>query len=296
MELTVARNAGFCFGVEKAVNAVYEAAGHKNRIYTYGPIIHNETVVEDLKHRGVGVIHSLEEVDRLAAEAAESGEKITIVIRSHGVSRDVMSHIQESGLAIIDTTCPFVSRIHQLVEDASKRGSQIVIIGNAGHPEVVGTMGWSHEPASVIGTTEEAENWDGDLSRPVLVVAQTTFNTDKFQELVAILQRRAYNIAVVNTICNATRMRQQEARRVAAQSDVMIVIGGKSSSNSAKLYEICRKECHDTYFIQTVRDLPERDFSTLRVGITAGASTPKKYHRGGSKLCPNRPKRILNKC
>lgn len=267
-QVITAASAGFCFGVQKAVDAVYSELEKGGRIYTYGPIIHNETVVADFEKKGVRVVETPEEIAAL--------EEGTLVIRSHGVSRQSCGQIRGSRVHCVDATCPFVKRIHNIVDEESAKGSQIVIIGNAGHPEVEGIMGWSRVPAAVIGTEKEAREYGGDLSRPVCVVSQTTFQPEKFNELVAILQKRRYNMSIVNTICNATHERQEEARKIARIADVMIVIGGRTSSNSAKLYEICRKECPNTVFIQTAEDLAlELTGEEKVIGITAGASTPK---------------------
>ena len=274
-ELETAKSAGFCFGVEKAVNTVYSEIGKSRKIYTYGPIIHNENVVEDLRKQGVGIAMNEDDIVRIAEECRKDCTPATVIIRSHGVPKKTLDFIREQGLDVIDATCPFVARIHRIVEEESAKGSQIVIIGNAGHAEVEGTMGWSCSGASVIETKEEAQNFTADPEKPVTIVAQTTFSMVKFDELVDILMDKGYNTNVVNTICNATRQRQEEARAIASRSDVMIVIGGRNSSNSAKLCDICRGVCPETYFIQTVRDLPVLDLGSAKVGITAGASTPK---------------------
>ncbi len=240
----------------------------KHKISTYGPIIHNEVVVDDLKSRGVNVIQSEDEI----SNAADG----TIVIRSHGVPKALYEKIKNSAVETVDTTCTFVKRIHEIVDSASQKGEQVVIIGNHGHAESEGHLGWASGPATIIETAEEAENYDGNKETPVTVVAQTTFNGDKFEELVAILQKNGYNVHDMNTICNATRERQQEAKELAAKADIMIVIGGKGSSNTTKLFDICRGECAHTYFIQTVHDLHlELQGGERLIGITAGASTPK---------------------
>ncbi|MCI2049707.1 MAG: 4-hydroxy-3-methylbut-2-enyl diphosphate reductase [Lachnospiraceae bacterium] len=268
MEIILAKTAGFCFGVQRAVDTVYQEISSGGPIYTYGPIIHNETVVADLESRGVHVIDTPEDIAKLHAG--------TLIIRSHGVTRELYETIRKSGLKCVDTTCPFVKRIHDIVEEESAKGSQIVIIGNAGHPEVEGTMGWSHTPVTVIETTEQARSFIPEKGKKVCVVSQTTFNADKFADLVAILKDSDYNVSAMNTICGATRERQKEAREIASMADAMIVIGGSTSSNSAKLFEICRKECPKTYFIQTQNDLPLPLTGNEKVvGITAGASTPK---------------------
>lgn len=267
MEIRLAESAGFCFGVKRAVEQVYEQIGKGQNIVTFGPIIHNEEVVKDLEAKGVSVIETEEELKTL--------REGTIVIRSHGVSRKIYDLIEERGLKCVDATCPFVKRIHRIVEKESREGKKIVIIGNPGHPEVEGIMGWSETPAAVIESEKEAENFMENISQPIFIVSQTTFNYNKFKELVEIFKKRGYNVNVVNTICNATEERQSEAARIAAEVDVMIVIGGKHSSNTQKLYEICSEKCAATYFIQTLEDLHlELPKTATLVGITAGASTP----------------------
>ena len=266
MEVILAKSAGFCFGVKRAVETVYQQVEKGGHIYTYGPIIHNEAVVRDLEEKGVSVIKDTD-LDRL-----EDG---TVIIRSHGVPREVCGRIEKQGLTCVDATCPFVKRIHTIVEQESRAGKQIIVIGNPGHPEVEGIMGWSETPAIVIESEKEAQNLNCPPGKDICLVSQTTFNYNKFQELVEIIQKKGYNISVANTICNATEERQAEAKLIASQVDAMIVIGGTHSSNTAKLYEICRRECENTCFIQTLDDL-QLDFpeSVFRVGITAGASTP----------------------
>lgn len=267
MEVLLAQSAGFCFGVKRAVEKVYEQLEEGKKIYTYGPIIHNEEVVKDLEKRGVSVISGEEGLEQLKEGA--------VVIRSHGVSRKIYELIQKNNLECIDVTCPFVKRIHKIVERESADGQKIVIIGNAGHPEVEGIMGWSNTPAMVVGSREEAENFQENVSQKLCIVSQTTFNYNKFQELVEIFQKRGYNVNVVNTICSATEERQKEAGEIAAKVDAMIVIGGRHSSNTQKLYGICREKCAATYFIQTLEDLHlELPKTAALVGITAGASTP----------------------
>ena len=267
MEVILAEHAGFCFGVKRAVEQVYEQAATGKPIYTYGPIIHNEEVVRDLEKRGVRVIENEEQLQKITEG--------TVVIRSHGVPKRVCEMIEAQGLECVDATCPFVKRIHRIVEAHSQAGDQIVIVGNAGHPEVEGIMGWSKEPAVVVGTPEEARNFANKNAKNLCIVSQTTFNYNKFQDMVEIFMQKGYNDSVVNTICNATEVRQTEARKIASQVDVMIVIGGKHSSNTRKLYEICAQECTNTHFIQTLDDLHLNLPKSVRlVGITAGASTP----------------------
>ena len=267
MEVILAKSAGFCFGVKRAVDTVYEQIESGDKIYTYGPIIHNEEVVKDLERKGVEVIGNEEEL--------ASAGKGTVIIRSHGVEKSVCDCIESQGLKCVDATCPFVKKIHRIVAEKSNEGQQIIIIGNPQHPEVQGICGWSKTPPVVIETPEEAEKFTAEKDQKICIVSQTTFNYNKFQELVEIFMKKGYDIGVVNTICNATEERQTEARNIASRVDVMIVIGGTHSSNTRKLYEICKKECENTYFIQTLDDLHlELPKSAKLVGITAGASTP----------------------
>ena len=265
-EVILAKSAGFCFGVKRAVDTVYEQTGKKN-VYTFGPIIHNEEVVKDLEKKGVFVINTMEELDDITEG--------TVIIRSHGVSSAVYEALRKKGVEIVDATCPFVLKIHNIVKQESANGKQIVIIGNEKHPEVEGIMGWSKTQVHVVDTVEKAQNLQLDPQREVCIVSQTTFNYNKFKELVEIISEKGYNIIIRNTICNATEERQTEAREIAKRVDAMIVIGGSSSSNTRKLYEICKKECYDTFYIQTINDLDLESLGRAEcIGITAGASTP----------------------
>ncbi len=267
-QLITAGTAGFCFGVERAVNLVYDllAAGRKP-LYTYGPIIHNETVVDELAEAGVRILHGMDEL-----EQAEPG---TVVIRSHGVSRSEEERMRELGFTVADATCPFVKKIHRLAEAADAAGKTVVIAGDPSHPEVKGICGWCARKPLVIA---EEEDIPSDFpENDIFIVAQTTFNLKKFEKIVAKLKASGYNISVVNTICNATQRRQSEAESIASQVEAMIVIGGSQSSNTKKLCEICRANCAQTYYIQSLADLSNPGFSPVRsIGITAGASTPKK--------------------
>ena len=280
MEVLLAKSAGFCFGVKRAVDRVYELAQTSAKIYTYGPIIHNEEVVGDLEKKGVSVIETKEELRQI--------KEGVIVIRSHGVAKEIYDQIEQQGLECVDATCPFVKRIHNIVEKESANGKQILIIGNAGHPEVEGIMGWSSTPAMVAECAEEIEQIHCNPDQPVCIVSQTTFNYNKFQDIVEIIAKKGYDITVLNTICNATEVRQTEARKVAQCSDVMIVIGDRHSSNTQKLFEICKNECKNTYYIQTS---DEMDYTQIRsnnnVGITAGASTPNNIIEEVSKNVRN---------
>jgi (E)-4-hydroxy-3-methyl-but-2-enyl pyrophosphate reductase (IPP and DMAPP forming) len=265
LKVKLADSAGFCFGVKRAVELVYREAEKDTQVYTFGPIIHNDEVVKDLNDKGVKVINNTEELNQISEG--------TIIIRSHGISKDTFDQIQEKGLQIVDATCPYVKKIHTIVSEQTNRS--IVIIGNDKHPEVEGIKGWCNQPVTVIETEEEAEKFHAESGKKLCIVAQTTFNYKKFKDLVEIISKKGYDILALNTICNATEERQTEAKELAKVSDAMIVIGGKHSSNTQKLYEICKKECEDTYYIQTLDDLDLEKIKSFRsVGITAGASTP----------------------
>ena len=272
MSVELANTAGFCFGVKRAVDTVYQQIEQYRgeKIFTYGPIIHNEEVIKDLRSHGVEVLNDEEELKTADADV--------VVIRSHGVAKYIYDILEERGITCVDATCPFVKKIHKIVAEKSAEGSYIVIVGNGEHPEVQGIRGWAGEQVTVVQTPEDAERFElPDKDQKVCIVAQTTFNYNKFKELVEIISKKRYDIVVLNTICNATKERQTEARQIAARVDAMVVIGDKRSSNTQKLFEICKEECLNTYYIQTLDDL---DINQLRsvesVGITAGASTPNK--------------------
>ncbi len=275
MKITTAKSAGFCFGVQRAVDLVYKEIEKGEHVYTFGPIIHNEEVVADLSDKGVKVIERPEELKTLPAG--------TIIIRSHGVSEELQEELSSYGHKVIDATCPYVKKIHRAVREKSSEGQHIIIVGNPAHPEVEGIIGWcknifNKSDASdftVIEDEKEAEAFHLPGEQKICIVSQTTFNYKKFQDIVEIIMEKGYDIFVLNTICNATEDRQTQAYELAKQSDAMIVIGGKHSSNTRKLYEICKKECENTYYIQKLDDLDLSLFKSYRnVGITAGASTP----------------------
>lgn len=268
MKVLLAKSAGFCFGVKRAVEQVYEQiAGADQPVYTYGPIIHNGEVVKDLEQKGVTVLNTEEELQNL--------QEGIVIIRSHGVGRHIYELLAKNHITVVDATCPFVKKIHQIVQKQQAEGRRVVIIGNANHPEVEGIRGWGDENTFVIETPEQIENLPLIPEEKLCIVSQTTFNYKKFQDLVEKFTKKGYDILVLNTICNATQERQVEAGRIASEVEAMIVIGDKNSSNSQKLYEICQKQCQNTYFIQTLGDLnPECVNSVRSVGITAGASTP----------------------
>ena len=275
MKVKTAKTAGFCFGVKRAVDKVYELIENGvSPIYTLGPIIHNEEVVSDFEKKGVTVITEAD-IPKL--------HEGTVVIRSHGVGRRIYDMLEAAGISFVDVTCPFVLKIHRIVERESRAGKQIIIFGDPSHPEVKGICGWCEGSCTVLRNREDAENFVPDPGRIPCIVSQTTFNYNKFKELVEILCKKRYDnnvlniLNILNTICNATEERQREAKNIAGEVDTMLVVGGRHSSNTQKLFEICKKECGNTYYIQTPVDLDSEMFQcSSYVGITAGASTPNK--------------------
>ncbi len=270
MKVLVAKSAGFCFGVRRAVDLVteqVEAGGVP--VYTYGPIIHNEQVVQELEGKGVRVIRDLREL--------ETVPKGKLIIRSHGVARGVQEAMEQAGFTVIDATCPFVKKIHRIAEETGKRGETFIIAGDPDHPEVQGIVGWATGRAEVVRSPEEAAALPLSPGERIVVAAQTTFRAERFENIVAILTKRGYYKTVMNTVCSATDERQTEARRIACQVDAMIVVGGRHSSNTRKLYKICKEHCGNTYLIETLDDLDLKPFQSFScAGITAGASTPNK--------------------
>ncbi|MCQ2497296.1 MAG: 4-hydroxy-3-methylbut-2-enyl diphosphate reductase [Lachnospiraceae bacterium] len=270
MEVKLAKYAGFCFGVKRAVDTVYERVDSGRRIYTYGPIVHNEEVVKDMEAQGVSVIKNEEALDDFNPEPDS-----LVVIRAHGVTKREYDKLTAKGFEIIDATCPFVKKIHNIAIEQETLGRQVLIAGDPEHPEIKGIVGWCNGPVKVFRNYEDAEKFVPEKGINYVLLAQTTFQVKKFKEIVDLFANKEYNIYVVNTICNATEERQRSAAELSQEADAMIVIGSNGSSNTRKLYEICRERCENTYYIQTLDDLhlvlPN---TTKLVGITAGASTP----------------------
>ncbi|MFV0528916.1 MAG: 4-hydroxy-3-methylbut-2-enyl diphosphate reductase [Lachnospiraceae bacterium] len=270
MKIRMASTAGFCFGVKRAVDKAYALAeSSSKKLYTIGPLIHNEEVVSDLMKRGVYPLSSREELEALT--------DAIVLIRSHGVGKPTYELLEALGLEVVDLTCPYVLKIHRAVEKDSEAGRQIIIIGDAAHPEVIGISEWCQTPPIIINNRESAQKVDINPKVGCTIVVQTTFNHKNFKELVDILAKKGYDSTVLNTICNATHERQCEAKKIASKVDTMIVVGGKNSSNTQKLFEICKNQCSNTYHIQTHNDISSDMFqSSSCIGITAGASTPNK--------------------
>lgn len=266
--ITLAKTAGFCFGVNRAVNLVYELSD-KEKVCTLGPIIHNTEMVKELEKRGVII----------ADKPADVKDDYTIVIRSHGVSKNVYDEINRLGFKYSDATCPFVSKIHRTVAKAGKENSIVLIIGDKDHPEVKGIEGHCCGEFFTAKYHDQVEKLINDnpklKTEPVTVVSQTTFDVSEWKKSLEIIKKLCTNAVIFDTICNATAERQEEARSLAEKVDLMIVIGDKTSSNTCKLYDICKRVCSRTYLVETYKDLSAIDFkAACNIGVTAGASAP----------------------
>ena len=247
-EVTVAKSAGFCFGVDRAVKMVYSELEKNTRVATLGPIIHNQDVVNDMKSRGARIISSVDEL--------EEGE--TVVIRSHGVGRSVYEQIAQKGNRMLDATCPFVSRIHKIVAEKSAEGYFILIAGDSTHPEVQGIVGHCDENCLVFKDNFELKDFFEkkylNLKKRVAIVAQTTYNIVIWGECLKVIPEDNPDVVIFDTICNATDARQSDARTLAQRSDLMLVVGGRHSSNTVKLFEVCSEYCK-TYHIENADEL-----------------------------------------
>ena len=268
MKITVAKSAGFCFGVNRAVELVEQAAGTGSRVVTLGPIIHNRHAVTRFAEMGVGVIEH--------PTQAQKGD--TVVIRSHGVSQAVQQQLEAQGVNIVDATCPFVKRIHNIVSDAEKEGRLPIIIGTAHHPEVEGIAGWCGD-CRVFGSAEELEKWAHDneipADLPICMVCQTTSTESLWKSCVNFAKKQFTNLKIFDTICKATESRQGEAAQLARQCQAMVVVGDATSSNTGRLAMICREHCNRVVLVDNATELDPAFFSgASAVGITAGASTP----------------------
>lgn len=266
MEVRIADNAGFCFGVKRAMKIAWDELENKseNNIYSLGPLIHNKQAVDRYKEKG------LVEMDNLESIPSES----KLIIRSHGVAEKVYTESKAKNMEIVDTTCPFVKKIHDIVKDFSDRGYKIIIVGNPNHPEIIGINGWCNNEAIVINKLEEIDDITFDPTQIYCVVSQTTANLESFDKIVQKLKTKINNLTVKNTICFATKERQISAIDLAREVDCMVVIGGKHSSNTQKLVNIC-KDLVPTFSVETKEELEKEKFAGFKVaGVTAGASTP----------------------
>lgn len=269
MKITLAETAGFCFGVDRAVRMVYDLLAAGERVCTLGPIIHNPQLVEELRARGVRIVDSPQQV------APEE----TLVIRSHGVEPQVYEQARRCGVRLADATCPFVAKIHRIVSEHSAAGDIVLIAGDRLHQEVRGICGHCAGEYHVFADAESLanllQNHPELTKKPLCVVSQTTFNAKKWIFAQEILKKVCTNAKIFDTICNATSMRQKEARELSSVCDGMVVIGGRHSSNTAKLFDVCAANCGRVYFVQTAAELPLGELrGCSSIGVVAGASTP----------------------
>ena len=268
MNITVAKTAGFCFGVDRAVQIVDGLLDRQQRVCTLGPIIHNPQTLSRLAQRGVRVVETPQEVS--------AGEML--VIRSHGVAQAVFDEMESRAVQYVDATCPFVAKIHRIVAQAGEKGEIVFIAGDPGHPEIQGIIGHCKGQYHVFKNHQELHDLLNNIlyekNMPVCIVSQTTFSVTEWKICLEILKKVYTNAAIFDTICNATANRQSEAVELSHKNDIVIVIGGRQSSNTAKLLNVCRENC-EAYLVETAGELPlERLREAKNVGITAGASTP----------------------
>lgn len=265
MEVLLAEEFGFCFGVERAVEMVEDALEEGVRpIRSLGPLIHNAQEMERLGGLGVSTIDSPE----------EAGNDTIAVIRAHGVTPQVQQELEQRAAKVIDATCPFVTRVQHLAERAAKQGRDVVVAGNPDHPEMIGVVGYAPNNTYVVRDADEVESLP-PLRSPI-VVSQTTIKLKTFLDVAEAVRAKADSEPeVINTICSATRDRQDAARALAGQVDAFYVIGGRHSSNSVKLLAVCQEQCAQSFLIETPAEINARDLAGVnRVGVTAGASTP----------------------
>lgn len=264
MKVMPAPKAGFCFGVKRALEATLDKGGDRSQpVYTLGPLIHNPQVVQELADKGITAVNNLNEIDACG----------TVIIRSHGVGPGTLQEAAEKRLEIIDATCPFVKKAQQLARELYEQGYLVVVVGDKQHPEVTGIVGWTENTGIVVESPAEAENLPP--AEKYGVISQTTQPEENFEGTVGVLKNMGAEVKAYNTICHATRERQDEAVKLADKVDAMVVVGGKNSANTQKLARLCQKTGTPTYHIETAEELEKIDFSRVSmVGLTAGASTP----------------------
>ena len=264
MKVKIAKEAGFCFGVKRAMKMAWDELELNSDIYALGPLIHNRQAVQKYEDKGLITVDTIDSIPN----------NESVIIRSHGVSKDIYDRANFSNLNIIDTTCPFVKKSHNIVKEFYEEGFKIIIIGDKNHPEIIGINGWCENSALIIKSVDDLNNLNLDNNNKYCVVAQTTLNLELYNQIVDILSKELDNIQFNNTICSATKTRQQAAKELSVDVDCMIVIGGKHSSNTQKLVNICKEQV-PTFSIETKEDLDIDKLSKFNIiGVTAGASTP----------------------
>ena len=265
MEIKISKCIGFCSGVKVAVDKAFKTLETEKKLYSYGEIIHNKDVIEKLESKGLVVVEDI-----------PNNNDNKLLIRAHGVGKNIIDELEKQSIEVIDATCVKVKKIHKIVEEFKKNDYNIIITGDENHPEVKGINGWCNNEASVIDGTEDLINLNINPNEKYCLVSQTTFNTKTFKQITDAINKNNYtNIKVHNTICNATRKRQEACLELASTCEVMLIIGGKNSSNTKKLFELSRKVCENTFLIENYREIPYKyiDKNTI-VGVSAGASAP----------------------
>ena len=263
MEIILAKSAGFCFGVKRAIDIATDVAKNSSMdIYTLGPLIHNDQVVNNLKEIGVNEINEIFSIP----------QNSEVIIRTHGVSRKTYDELRNRNIEYIDATCPFVKKIHRIVYEYYNKGYKIIIVGDTEHPEVMGINGWCMDSAIIVNSPEQFS--EIPLTNEVCLVAQTTFSLEMWEKIKKIAKNSCKEVLIFDTICSATEERQNEAKIIASKVEAMLVIGGRHSSNTKKLVDICRAVCPETYHIETLSELPPAVLHKCIIGVTAGASTP----------------------
>ena len=284
MEVIRAKRAGACYGVQRALDMADEVIADGSRAYTLGPLIHNPQVVADLAARGAEAVGSVEDICWEGAAAGDAsaegsasaaGDVPAVVIRSHGVTPQVLAAVEDRGFSVVDATCPHVSRAQHAAAELAAEGCRVIVVGEAGHPEVEGLTAWAEEAGGKVDVVAAPEEIPEGLYDPVGVVAQTTQRRENLEAVVAALREAGLEPIVKNTICSATRQRQEAAADLASAVDAMVVIGGRNSSNTTRLAEVCVLTCPRTFHIESVDELDPAAFAgCARIGVTAGASTP----------------------
>jgi 4-hydroxy-3-methylbut-2-enyl diphosphate reductase len=265
VEVIISKNAGFCFGVERAINTALKTVESEEIVYSYGPLVHNQQVVEYLEDKGIITVNSIDDL--------MSKKTGAVIIRSHGLPKNTIEEIEKLGFKIVDCTCPFVKSVHKKVSEYNNKDYNIIIIGDKDHPEVIGINGWCNNQAYIVNSVEDANNLD--FMDRACVVSQTTNNIEKFTKISKIVEEKAKETIIFNTICNATRLRQESASELAKQVDAMIVLGGKNSSNTRKLAEVSRIYNENVYHLESISEISLQELNKFnKIGITAGASTP----------------------
>ena len=273
MEVIIGKNAGFCYGVERAVETTKNELKKWNHIYCLGELVHNSRVINELEKKGLQTIENIQEASK------------KVIIRAHGISKHIYEEAKKRKIELLDLTCPNVLKIHKIIEEYANNDYYVFLICSKKHPETLGSFGFAGDYAYIIETESDVkvanENLMKSNKNKLLIIVQTTFSLSKFKNLVELIEtsvNKNITIEIKNTICNATKIRQEETKELSEKVDCMIIIGGKNSSNTKKLYEISKLSCENSFLIEKLDELKKEDFLKFStVGIMAGASTPKEH-------------------